>query len=140
MRILVTGSGGKIGRQLVPELKKLGHFVVSLSRKAQPTSDLTIEVDWMSPSRFLIPEVDLVINLAGQTSAYVARRNRVEDVKNNFLNTQNLLESLVHHKKPIQFIQIGSLTEIQSHEPIKEGKIRKSHDTFYECEIGRAHV
>ncbi len=48
MRVLVTGAGGLIGRQLLLRLKSLGYAVVGVARGAPPETEL-IECDLASP-------------------------------------------------------------------------------------------
>ena len=43
MKILVTGASGLVGKRLVPELKKVGHSVLKLSRKPAEEDD---QVSW----------------------------------------------------------------------------------------------
>jgi nucleoside-diphosphate-sugar epimerase len=133
MRILVTGSGGKIGRELLPKLKQAGLFVVSLSSEIQPYSDETILVDWDSPTPVAIPEVDFVVHLAGQTSAYKSRANRSHDAMVNLLNILNVLEGVAIHRNLPKFVHIGSLTEYGNNLSNQDKASHEIFDTFYEC-------
>lgn len=45
MRVLVAGSSGVIGRQLVPVLQEAGHEVVGLARTARPSTAEIVKVD-----------------------------------------------------------------------------------------------
>lgn len=133
MRVLITGAGGKIGRELVPRLKMSGHHIVSISRIVQPDSDLNILYDWNAPQPMSLPQVDAVVNLASQTSAYIARKNRVKDATNNFLNTLNILEAVALHQNLPSFIHIGSMTELGNSSITGSDSHEDSLDTFYEC-------
>lgn len=78
LRILVTGSHGSVGAQLVPFLTTGGHTVVRLARgKAQPTQGAVVDGTetrlWQPEERRLDPGVfegiDAVIHLAGENIA-----------------------------------------------------------------------
>ncbi len=68
MRVLVTGAGGLIGRQLLFRLKSRGYVVVGLARGAPPETDL-IECDLASPGdierALSLASPDLIIHAAG---------------------------------------------------------------------------
>lgn len=68
MRILITGAGGLIGRQLLLRLKSRGYVVVGLARGAAPDSEL-IECDLASSGdvgrALSLASPDLIIHAAG---------------------------------------------------------------------------
>jgi len=72
MRIVVAGSGGFVGRWLVPELESRGHTVVRLVRRREAAESPGRPL-WDPSSGDLDPEllegVDAVVNLAGRNVA-----------------------------------------------------------------------
>jgi len=75
-KILVAGATGYLGRYLVKELKKQGHWVRALARKANNLDDLTKYIDEVFEAEVTKPEtlndicvgIDYVISSVGITS------------------------------------------------------------------------
>ena len=82
-KVVVSGASGLVGSALVPELEKAGHQVARLVRRDTRNSK---ELRW-NPSAHLFDErlladVDVVVNLAGETIGRrwtEARRRRIRD-------------------------------------------------------------
>ena len=73
MKTLVTGSGGFVGKHLVPALKQAGHHVIEAVRAGHegsdklnatiiPVGDIGPDTDW----RDALMGIDAVVHLAGR--------------------------------------------------------------------------
>jgi UDP-glucose 4-epimerase len=116
-RVLVVGSGGRIGQWVVKDLKKHNYQIITVS--SQPSSglgkgDKHVQVDWSDFNLRLEEEIDVVLHFAHQTSAYIARKQVEKDVTTNLISTIRLVESLRNLKSAPHFIYAGSLTEYGS--------------------------
>ena len=137
-RILVTGASGRLGSRVTIALSKLGYKQILLTSKLQmqalPGAEYLI-VDWKNFELPQFSDIDVVIHLAHQTSAYVAKENVEEDIKCNLITTVRIIEAVKHSLKPIHFIYIGSLTEYGSKNtnPISEDSKAEDPETFYDC-------
>lgn len=49
MNVLVTGSAGFVGSELVPRLRAAGHFVIGIDRRPETASDLAFQHDLREP-------------------------------------------------------------------------------------------
>lgn len=137
-RILVTGASGRLGSRVTIALSKLGYKQILLTSKlpmgALPGAEYLI-VDWKNFELPQLSDIDVVIHLAHQTSAYDAKENVEEDIKCNLITTVRIIEAIKHSSKPIHFIYIGSLTEYGSKNtnPISENSKAEDPETFYDC-------
>lgn len=137
-RILVSGASGRLGSQLTRKLSALGYSQILLTSDIPNTKLPGAEYILTNWSNFLLPDlkdVELVIHLAHQTSAYLAKRNVEADITTNLISTVRIVEAIKQSKTPPDFIYMGSLTEYGSNNqnPIKEGIQVDSAETFYDC-------
>jgi len=137
-RVLVSGAGGKLGRKLSERLSSLGYSQILLTSDISSQSLPGAEYVFADWSNLVLPEldqVDVVIHLAHQTSAYVARQNVEADVLTNLVSTIRLVEALRNSTQPPHFIYMGSLTEYGSNvdNPINENLQEDYAETFYDC-------
>ena len=101
MRILVSGSSGLVGSELVPSLGVAQHEVSRLVRDRAGKTD----VQW-NPERQLSPKLvegfDAVVHLAGETIAGRWTREKKLAIRNSrVLGTRTLVDALVNtSKKP----------------------------------------
>lgn len=88
--ILVTGSEGFIGKNLVAKLKEIGHVVIGLDVKAEAdlVHDLNNELDWRPAS-----SVDAVVHLSAVTGV----RSVGVDYTTNIRSTQSIVKWCVKH-------------------------------------------
>ena len=137
-RILLTGSNGRLGRRIGRALSELGFPQIHLTSK-EPQNDLpgveSILVDWQDLQLPSLSDVDVVIHLAHQTSAYQARKDVEADIRSNLVSTVRIVQSLGEVVKPKHFIYMGSLTQYGSMNinPISETHQDINPETFYDC-------
>jgi nucleoside-diphosphate-sugar epimerase len=137
-KILVTGAGGRLGSEVTIALSRLGYSQILLTsrlpKKVLPKAEYLI-VDWKDIKLPQISDIDVVIHLAHQTSAYQARNNVEEDINSNVIATIRIIEAIKHSVKPIHFVYMGSLTEYGSKNlnPISEFSKAEDPETFYDC-------
>jgi nucleoside-diphosphate-sugar epimerase len=137
-RVLITGAGGKLGSHLAQKLSALGYQQI-LMTSAVPENKLPgasyLYANWSDLKCQPLENVDVVIHLAHQTSAYIAKQNVESDVATNLISTIRILESLRSCTKPPDFIYMGSLTEYGTDctNPINELHEPDKVETFYDC-------
>ncbi|MBZ5670343.1 MAG: TIGR01777 family oxidoreductase [Acidobacteriia bacterium] len=103
MRILLTGSGGLIGRALVPTLTAGGHEVTRLTRSRAPTA--TGQISWNPSSGTISAEslegFDAVVHLAGESVAgRWTSRKKARILESRAKGTRLLSESLAQLRHP----------------------------------------
>ena len=107
-KILVTGSTGLLGRNLVRHLRACGHYIVTLARseKAEFQMDLTNREKVIELFDHIQPEI--IVNLAGLTNVELCQ----EKINEAYLANTQTVENLVHWiRKPAvdcHLIQISS--------------------------------
>src|SRR5438128_11641451 len=104
MRILLTGATGIVGLKLSRVLKDQGHELVILTRDAERArSKVSIDCeyfDWQSesesPPAAAIRDIDVVINLAGESIAEKRWTDRQKEKirTSRILTTRNLVNAL----------------------------------------------
>lgn len=113
-KAIVTGASGKIGTELVKKLVSKGVQVYAVSSKnsfSKLEGVTFIPHKWGTPFMWNLPEIDVIFHLASQTSAYIARQDVSQDIRDNLLTTVSLLEAVAKLKSPPVFIFAGSMTE-----------------------------
>ena len=137
-RIVVSGASGRLGSKLSKKLSELGYSQILLTSEI-PNTKLPgaeyILCDWTNLALPSLFDVELVVHLAHQTSAYVAKKNIEADITTNIISTVRIVEAVRKSKTPPDFIYMGSLTEYGSRNsnPIKEDLEKDSVETFYDC-------
>lgn len=112
MKILITGSSGLIGSALVPFLRKRGHQVKKLTRKAGALSDDELAWDPSQPVAYRseFEGYDAVINLAGESIASgrwtEEKKRKIRDSRVH--GTRVLCETLGLLKTPPKVLINGS--------------------------------
>ncbi len=113
MRILVTGSGGFIGRRLLQVLKKVGHTPLELARNDGDIADPA------TLRRLEGLEIDFVFHLAGRTFVPDAWREPAEFQRVNVTGTLNVLELCRARKIPLTYVS-AYLYGIPASLPVRE--------------------
>ncbi len=137
-RIMISGAGGKLGSHLAQKLSTLGYSQILLTsvipEKKLPGASY-LSVNWSDLELPSFDNVDVVIHLAHQTSAYVAKQNVESDVTTNLISTIRIIESVRGCTKPPDFIYMGSLTQYGTNctNPINELCQPDEVETFYDC-------
>lgn len=111
MKVLVSGSSGLIGTELVRQLEASGHQPIRLVRREPKGAN---EVRW-SPSEGQVPEnlmdeVDAVVNLNGATTSRIPwTPGYVKTlISSRILSTRLLVEAINSAKKPPKVFVSGS--------------------------------
>jgi len=110
-RILITGSQGLIGKELVKKLKNLNYSIEEIDLK---TGQDVLNKKLVEEK---IKKVDGVVHLAGISRVITAYEKPLETVVNNVLGTTNILESIRKHNPSCWFI-FGSSREVYGEKSI----------------------
>ncbi len=97
-KIIVTGSNGFIGKNLINSLSKSGHNIINTSRSH---GDIALKVTWD-----LFQPADVLIHLAAKTFVPDSWADPMAFIENNFNGTLNALEYCRQHKA--KFIYLSS--------------------------------
>lgn len=98
MKILVTGSGGYIGRNLTPLIEENDHTIISYN--------LTEGHDIMDATKVMEASegCDAIIHLAALADIPYCERHPLEAIKTNILGTINVAQAAGRHGVPLVFI------------------------------------
>ncbi|MDP4220337.1 MAG: NAD(P)-dependent oxidoreductase [Bacteroidota bacterium] len=111
---VVTGGSGFLGKVLVSELKKLGHTVINIDKRSEPTeADRYVETDIREPSPEAIEALqsaDNVIHLAAnQFNKDIPKwKEREYFFSTNVGGTRKLLEILSHSSNIKHFLFVST--------------------------------
>lgn len=99
MKILVIGSEGNIGRQLVKYLRKSGHFVIRSDIKPEHAADY-YQADIVHPGD-LMPAIrkydfEVIYNLAAMVSRVTCEAAPVMTMERNLVGTNNVIQIAKH--------------------------------------------
>lgn len=145
MNILITGASGLIGSALLDRLRGEDHSVICQSRFFHEDEP---EVKWIkhdlikdSWDCLMLPKLDVVYHLAGQTGTYSAKQNPIGDLSANVLGLLNLLEYFRRHNQVPFIVLAGTATEVGLTDqlPINEG-LPDRPITFYDISKLTAEV
>lgn len=117
MVYLITGASGFIGTALVNKLRSNNNTIICQSRSSHDEKEPNVK--WICHDLIndkwenqLLPEIDVVIHLAGQTSVYEAKKDPIADLNSNVISFLKLLEYLKTQNKPPFVIFSGTATEV----------------------------
>lgn len=137
MNILVTGASGLIGAALVNRLRGEGNSIFCQSRfdKKQEHDIKWLKHDLVNDSwqDLLLPDIDVIYHLAGQTSTNFARQKPLADLNANVLTLLNMMEYFKYQVHPPFIVLAGTATEVGLTNilPINE-KVPDRPITFYD--------
>jgi nucleoside-diphosphate-sugar epimerase len=95
-KILLTGSTGFVGKNLLPKLINLGYDVIQLSSK---DGDIAKEETWIN-----LPQTEIVIHLASKTSVPESWTKSYDYINCNLMGTVNALNYCKQHNSKLIFI------------------------------------
>lgn len=95
-KILLTGSTGFVGKNLLPKLINLGYDVIQLSSK---DGDIAKEETWIN-----LPQTEIVIHLASKTSVPESWTTSYDYINCNLMGTVNALNYCKQHNSKLIFI------------------------------------
>ena len=103
MRILVSGSSGRIGSLLVPELEELGNSIIGVDIVGSPLEDFaTIDTNKFS-------DIDCVIHLAATVSVEDCENDPDSAVHNNMYTTKSAIEIAKSNNCPLLFTSTAAV-------------------------------
>jgi len=118
-KILITGASGYVAGNLLNVLKDVDCSIVRLSRNklslcqgCATIIDLIGDISKKETWEQALKGVDIVFQLASQTSVYSAQDNPQEDWKNNVLPMLNLLDVCHNSKLTPRIIFSGTVTQV----------------------------
>jgi len=113
MRILVTGADGLIGGCFLKLHKDRFEEIYTLSRTPKTDCQFTdIIYELGSGEPLELPDVDLVVHFAAQTSNIFDESTFLDDFKINSVGTGELLQACLKLRRRPFFIYIGTATQL----------------------------
>ncbi|WDF54064.1 NAD-dependent epimerase/dehydratase family protein [Mucilaginibacter sp. KACC 22063] len=108
MKVLVTGSAGKLGKAVVEKLKSINYSVTGVDLLPSPTTDLVLDIKNRGNLNNAYKNMDAVIHTAATHGKhYDLNYSREEFIDTNIYGTLNLLNASVKHNVK-QFLYIST--------------------------------
>ncbi len=104
MRIIVTGAGGLVGRQLCMRLADRGHAVIGATHAALDITDSEAVNDWLSDST-----PDLLIHCAAMTNVDRCAEYPDEALRVNGMGTQTLALACLRHGVTLAYLSTNEV-------------------------------
>ena len=119
-KILVTGSSGLIGSSVLKDLSQINCHILGQYHTNQPAvvqacaslSLIESKIDDPKLWETYLPDVDIIIHLAAQTSAHKSQEDFIRDNQINVIPVLHALNAAKDLKSPPTIIFAGSATQI----------------------------
>jgi len=113
MKLLITGSSGLIGKRFLELHSNKFSEIYSLGRRKNPFNDVNhIYFDLSSLGRLELPQVDVVVHCAAQTSLVFDKREFLNNFNTNSFGTGNLLQACSRMGQKPFFLNLGTATQL----------------------------
>jgi UDP-glucose 4-epimerase len=126
MNILVTGSSGWLGQNLVPRLRRAGHTVIGLDPVPGPTTDIVGSVADRDTVRKAIRQnrIQGIVHGGALHKPHVASHDASQFIATNVQGTLNLLEEAAAPGSPVDRFVFTSTTSLMISQEIREAHKR----------------
>jgi UDP-glucose 4-epimerase len=124
MRILLTGSSGRLGQTLAPRLELDGHQVIGLDPAPSPTTQIVGSIENRDVVRQAMREfeIEAVIHSGALHKPHVETHERAAFVAVNVQGTLNLLEEAVAPRSKVTRFVMTSTTSLMISKEIRAGR------------------
>ena len=133
MNILVTGSSGWLGQNLVPRLKRAGHTVIGLDPVIGPTTDIVGTVADRDTVRKAIRDhrIQGIIHAGALHKPHVATHDATQFIATNVQGTLNLLQEATAPGSTVDRFVFTSTTSLMISQEIREAHRRGVDRAFW---------
>jgi len=133
MNILVTGSSGWLGQNLVPRLKRAGHMVIGLDPVIGPTTDIVGTVADRDTVRKAIRDhrIQGIIHAGALHKPHVATHDATQFIATNVQGTLNLLQEATAEGSTVDRFVFTSTTSLMISQEIREAHRRGVDRAFW---------
>lgn len=133
MNILMTGSSGWLGQNLVPRLKRAGHTVIGLDPVPGPTTDIVGSVADRDTVRKAIREhrIQGILHGGALHKPHVASHDASQFIATNVQGTLNLLEEATAPGSTVDRFVFTSTTSLMISQQIREAHKRGVDRAFW---------
>ncbi|MQR96134.1 TIGR01777 family oxidoreductase [Fictibacillus phosphorivorans] len=140
-RILITGGTGFVGSFLTDHLTSLGNEVYILTRKDKQSQKKNVQyVQWMSNNEPDLPQIDAVVNLAGESINGRWTDDKKQSILNSRLKVTEELLKLVEKmpQKPSVWVNASAIGYYGTSETEVFTERSSRHGTDFLAEVVRA--
>mgnify|MGYP006091920895 CR=1 FL=1 len=124
MRILITGGGGFVGRQVRRVGLERGHAVVASDLRKSEDTDVELDVLDENTVADRVAEVDVVVHCASVVGPVPARENPIKAVDVNVMGTAHVVEAARRHGKRVVYLSTATLYGTRPDlKPLRESEV-----------------